>query len=300
MRAAALAPALGLPALSVHRAGAIAPADGTPVPGKGPEDERARLAQAILPTNRVLSYYGYPGNDLMGILGEMDMPALQQALQAQADAYAAVDDSKPWKLAFEVITSVAQREPQEDNSYLLYILTDTLQQYVDYTAANDLLLIMDLQFGRRTVKQELDQVEHWLRYPHVHLALDPEFAVKEGEVPGEVLGTMTAADVTYAQQRVADFCAANNLPPKLLMVHQFNYYTLPDKENIKPVDGVDFVLEVDGWGPPNQKQDTYRVLAGDNAMEHYGFKLWYQQDEPIMSESDVMALTPTPDVVIYQ
>jgi hypothetical protein len=115
-----------------------------------------------------------------------------------------------------------------------------------------------------------------------------------------VLGSIDCNEVTWAQEWLANFAAEKGLPPKMLIVHQFNWYTLENREVIQPVEGVSFVLEVDGWGPPEDKRETYGVLAGDDSMENYGFKLWYRQDEPLMTEAEVMALSPVPDVVIYQ
>ena len=35
-------------------------------------------------------------------------------------------------------------------------------------------------------------------------------------------------------------------------------------------------------------------------IDYFGFKLWYRQDDPLMTEDEVLALAPSPDVVIYQ
>lgn len=294
LKAAALAPALSHPLL----VSASPKSDGTDVRTQVPLEER--MKGAILPDNRVLSYYGFPGNELMGILGEHDKETLLGLLQEQSAAYEAVDSSKPIKLAFEVIASVAQSDPMPDGSYLSYTSSDYIKEYVDFTRDNDLLLLLDMQFGRRTVQQEIDAVLEWLTEPHVHLALDPEFSVNEGEVPGQVLGQMDAAEITYAQETLADFCERNNLPPKILIVHQFNLYSITNREKVRPVDGVQLVLEVDGWGPPDEKQETYAVVSDIDSIDFFGFKLWYRQDEPLMSESEVLALNPSPDLIIYQ
>jgi hypothetical protein len=255
---------------------------------------------AILPHYRVLSYYGFPGNELMGILGEFDKETLLRILREQAAVYEALDPSRPIKLAFEVIASVAQAGPMEDGSYLAYADDELIQEYVDFTRDNDLLLLLDMQFGRRTVQDEVAAAMKWLEEPHVHLALDPEFSVNEGEVPGQVLGKMNSREIRYAQDALATFCAERGLPPKMLIIHQFNMYSITDREEVEPVEGVQFVLEVDGWGYPDLKRETYAVVAGGEPIEFYGFKLWYRQDVPLMTEAEVLALTPSPDLIIYQ
>lgn len=271
---------------------ALAQSDGTDGPNSSVE--------VLLPNYRLLSYYGFPGNELMGILGEHDMETLLAILQDQLVEYEAADSARPWKLAFEVIASVAQAGPGDDGMYIAYTDGAVVQQYVDFTAANDLLLILDVQFGRKTVSEEIEAVREWLSYPHVHLAIDPEFSVREGEVPGTDLGQIDAADVLVAQETLAEIARTEGIPPKLLIVHQFNLYSITNRDQIVQIPDVQYVLEIDGWGPPEDKLATYSVVGGDVPHEYYGFKLWYRQDEPLMTAAEVMALAPAPDIVIYQ
>ena len=42
------------------------------------------------------------------------------------------------------------------------------------------------------------------------------------------------------------------------------------------------------------------MKIGPEQIEYHGFKLWYRQDEPLMTEAEVLALSPSPDLVIYQ
>src|SRR5690606_25069115 len=114
---------------------------------------------------------------------------LMELLQEQAAEYEAADPSRPVKIAFEVIASVAQKEPQGDRSYLLDAPSALLDEYTTFTADNDALLFFDLQIGRRTVQTEVEGLRPWLEYEHVHLALDPEFAMKEGQIPGDHIGS---------------------------------------------------------------------------------------------------------------
>jgi hypothetical protein len=144
-------------------------------------------------------------------------------------------------------------------------------------------------------------MEPYLKYPHVQLALDPEFAVGDGEVPGTVIGSIDAADVLYAQQELARISSENDLPPKLLIVHQFHDSSITNRETIAQLPGVQFVLEVDGFGLPDEKRATYALLTGGEGFDFHGFKLWYNgQDDPIMTPEDVLALDPQPDLIIYQ
>jgi hypothetical protein len=278
---------------------ARAQGDGTDFNAPPPEVEQP-AGEPILPTYRILSYYGNPGNEFMGILGKYSKSDLRTELVRQARAYEQADPDRPVKLAFEMMASIAHREPQADGSYHEHTDPELIQEYVDYTAKHDMLLILDVQFGRATVQQEIDYVREWLKLPHVHLALDAEFAIKEGEVPGVDLGSLDAKDVRYAQREMVKIAEEAGIPPKILILHQFNYYSVTNKEDIRPMDGVQFVLEVDGFGTPEEKLLTYSVMT-ENPIQFHGFKLWYSgEDDPLMTPEDVLALDPVPDIVIYQ
>lgn len=264
------------------------------------QEEPIRWPNVILPHARLLSYYGFPGVEQMGILGKHTPAELYPMLLDQALAYEDADPTKPVIMAYEVIASVAQRDPGADGSYIGRISDDVLQEYVDFCEKRKLHLLLDMQYGRLTTEQELEAIARWLEYPFVHPALDPEFSIEEGETPGVELGSIDGSDVTFAQQWCADFTATRGLPPKILIVHQFNVYSISNKDSIGPVDGVQFCLEVDGFGTPEMKLETYGVLTR-NPIEFHGFKLWYSgEDDPMMSEKDVINLDPSPDVIIYQ
>jgi hypothetical protein len=255
---------------------------------------------SILPQYRILLYYGFPGDANMGILGEYDMQRLMEMLYEQAAEYEAADPSRPVKIAFEVIASVAQEEPMSDNSYLLDAPSTLLDQYTEFTAANDILLFFDLQIGRRTVQTEVEGLRPWLMNEHVHLALDPEFSMKEGQVPGSVIGSVNAADITWTQNYLADLTIEAGIPPKVLIVHQFTETMIADKDTLAPVPGVQLVIEFDGWGTPDLKRTGYAAMITHEPIEYNGIKLFYQQDQPLMTPQDVLDLSPVPDIVIYQ
>ena len=265
-----------------------------------PDTSGIRMNEGLLPDNRVLLYYGFPENELMGILGQYPPEELLPLLQEQAAAYEAADSSRPWKLGFELIASVAQGSPQPDNSYVADTDGDWLDLYTEFTAANDMVLVLDVQMGRKEPKEDYAGLERWLQFDHVHLAIDPEFKMWGDEVPGQDLGHITAAHVTEAQKWLIDIANKYGTSRKMLMVHQFHVYMIEDKHLIAPMAGVDLVINEDGWGPPEMKMDTYEVVITQEPIEYHGIKLFYDQDEPLMTPEQVMALEPPPDVVNYQ
>lgn len=271
----------------------------TPISTQPPQSANAD-PRAILPKYRILSYYGQPSSDTMGILGEYSKDELLAKMQEEQAAYEAADPTRPVMLAFEIIASVAQPYPADNDTYLLHTDDETIESYIDFATANNMIVILDLQIGLSTVKAEIDSVEQWLLYPNVHLALDPEFAMAEGEVPGTSIGGIDASDVTYAQERLAKLSADNDLPPKVLIVHQFHEGMIVGSEALAPVDGVQLVIDFDGYGDPANKISGYTLFLHDRQLEFAGIKLFYKQDDPLMTPQDIVALSPPPDFVVYQ
>lgn len=257
-------------------------------------------ANALLPKYRILAYYGHPGSSSMGILGEFNKDDLLAKLKDQAAAYEEADPTRPVMPAFELIASVAQPDPGNDGTYLLHTGPQILDEYADFTAQHGIQLILDVQIGRSSVADEIEAVRPWLERPNVQLALDPEFAMAEGEIPGNTIGGIDASDVAYAQRTLAKLAADKGLPPKILIVHQFFESMIRNRGELKPVPGVQLVIDVDGFGQPSDKTAVYNQFNGDGHVQFDGIKLFYKQDDPLMTPQDVLALRPAPDVVIYQ
>lgn len=254
----------------------------------------------LLPSNRILTYYGHPHDPNMGILGEYSKEELLPLLLAEAANYEAADPTRPVIPGFEVIATVAQGSPGSDGSFVLATDTETLVEYADFAEANDLLLFLDLQFGRESIAAELAKVRPLLSRPHVHLALDPEFAIQEGETPGIHIGELTAEEIAVAQELLAQLVREESLPPKILIVHQFREDMIIGKERLREMPGVQLVIDADGHGSPKLKIDSYIYLIQEQPVGFSGFKLFYRQDEPLMTPRDVLALSPSPDLIIYQ
>ena len=140
-----------------------------------------------------------------------------------------------------------------------------------------------------------------LAEPFVHLALDPEWATRgSGLAPGEVIGTLGAADVNAVQQYLAGIVRRNNLPPKALILHQFLGFMLTDTESYLDVPEVEVVIDMDGFGPPGAKLAGYDTFSLAPYAERPAIKLFYDWDEPIMEPDRIQGLDSRPDLVIYQ
>src|SRR5690606_16504445 len=85
----------------------------------------------------------------------------------------------------------------------------------------DALVFLDIQVGFSTLEEEIPRLDTFLRMPHVHLGIDPEFSMKDDLPPGERIGSFTANDINFAAAHLSDLVRRNNLPPKVLVVHRF-------------------------------------------------------------------------------
>lgn len=271
----------------------------TQTPPPVPEDP-PDLPPGVLPDNRIIAYYGHPSTGQMGILGEYTKEDLLARLREQVAEYEAADPDTPVIPAFELIATVAQPDPGSDGTYLLYTGDEWIQEYVDFTAENDMLLFLDVQVGHSTIRDQLTLIWKWLQYPHVHVAIDPEFSTGPTHAPGTIIGGVDGNHVNIAIEMLSELALTNNLPPKILVVHQFDTQMILNKEVIQPLPGVDFVLHMDGWGTTEAKVGNYNHFVNNELVEYGGFKIFYKQDIPVMTAEEVVAMPPPPLFISYQ
>ena len=162
------------------------------------------------------------------------------------------------------------------------------------------ILILDVQIGHSTVADELPHLAPFLERPYVHLALDPEFAMKLGGVPGRRIGTLDASDINYAARFLADIVENQKLPPKLLVVHRFTQRMLTNHDQIALDPRVQIVIDMDGFGAPWLKEDGYKFFIVPEPVQYTGFKLFYKNDKPMMKPAEVLELHPEPLYIQYQ
>lgn len=92
-----------------------------------------------------------------------------------------------------------------------------------------------------------------------------------------------------------------DLPPKVLVIHQFETGMIQNKDMLRPVPNVEMVLHADGFGTPQQKFEKYDLLVRDEPIQYGGFKLFYDQDTPLLTPKQVLdRLEPKPAVISYQ
>lgn len=241
--------------------------------------------------NQIVSFYGNPYTEHMGILGKHEPTELVRLLNEQVDAYDAANGFRGVQGALHIVSTTAQPNPGADGLYVLHVDDETLDEWVDIACEHGLLLFLDIQIGRNTLEAELSRLRPFLSHPHVHLALDPEFAMDEGEVPGEVIGEFDADEINQAQQFLQQLLEDEGLPDKVLVVHQFTDEMIQRREDIAQFHDVRVIVDMDGFGDPATKMKKYKWY-GEPA-EYGGIKLFLEQDTPVMTPDEVLKLNPT-------
>ena len=273
--------------------------------GRGAGGDRAtgppelpRGGRRIFPRHQVVAFYGAPQAAELGTLGIGSPREAGRRLERQARAYKR--PGRPVLPAFELIATVANGAPGSDGRYRTRQKPSLIRRYLTAARKAKALLLLDIQPGRADFLSEMRALEPYLREPDVGLALDPEWHVGPGQVPGQVLGSVDAAVVNQVSARLAQIVRERRLPEKLLVVHQFTNGMVRGRERLARRPGVPIVLDVDGFGTRAQKIAKYRELTRGTRGFVSGLKLFYREDVGLMQPREVLRLRPQPQLVIYE
>ncbi len=263
------------------------------------------LPGAILPFKRIIAYYGNFYSTKMGVLGEYPEAQMLQMLRGEQKKWEAADPGTPTVPAINYIAITAQEQPGREGNYMLRMPDTEIDKAVEIARKVDGIVILDIQIGFSTLERELPLLDKYWAMPNVHLGLDPEFHMIGNEPPGHVIGSYDARDINYAAEYLAKFVREHNLPPKVLIVHRFTQRMVTNYQNIKPLPEVQIVMDMDGWGPPAKKLNTYQQFIVPEPVQFTGFKLFYKNDlKPpstrLLTPGDLLELSPQPMFIQYQ
>ncbi len=239
------------------------------------------------------------GSGDLGVLGH-GTPDAQAAALEKAAAPFAVAAGKPVLPAFELISTVAQTSPGKDGDYSGPLTPEQVQTYLDAARKAKMLLILDLQPGRASFLDQAKLFEKFLKEPDVGLGLDPEWKLTATQRPLRQIGKTNAAAINEVSAYLQGLVDAGDLPQKVLVVHQFKSFSIPDRDQVVSRPGLATVLHVDGFGNQGAKKQTYDVLSSKGGQLINGFKLFYDEDTNLMTPAETMALVPQPQLVTYQ
>lgn len=301
-----------LPAPPIEEPRPVEPAPSDPAPeaerpairaeewtGPGP----APLPGAVLPDRRIVAYYGNPLSERMGILGALPPEQMLERLDQEVAKWNAADPTTPAVPALHLIAVIAYADPGGDGKYRGRVSDEVVERVAGWAEQHDALLFLDIQPGLSTVQEELPRLEEYLRRPYVHLGLDPEFSMKEGHKPGTRIGTMSAEDINFAIDYLAELVRRHDLPPKVLVVHRFTSNMITGTDEIRLRPEVQVVINMDGWGPPSLKRQSYETFVASDPVQFTGFKLFYHNDtkagHPLMTPEQILELQPPPVYIQY-
>ena len=250
---------------------------------------------------QIVSFYGFPGVPVMGVLGDGTPRDVAPRIAAMAERYDQLNGPRSTQPAFHLIVGVAQAGATPDGAWIRRLSHDRIAEYVEAAREEGLLLFLDTQIGWSDPLAEVKLLTPFLREPFVHVALDPEFATEQlGVRPGQALGSISAEEVNEVQRFLATIVHEEGLPPKLLMVHQFAERMFRNRGGIEDHDVVQLSFDMDGFGGTSAKLNGYRRFALPTPSERPALKLFFKYDTPLMTPEQVQGLRHPPDIIIYQ
>jgi hypothetical protein len=260
--------------------------------------ELPRGGRTLLPHRRIVAFYGAPQDEELGTLGIGSPASATRRLERQARAYARPD--RPVLPALELIAVTAAADPGEGGRYSTRQDDAVIERYLRAARAAKALLVLDIQPGRSDFYAEVTRLERWLAEPDVGLALDPEWRMGPGEIPGQVIGSVDAREVNAVSAWLSQLVVRNRLPQKLFLIHQFTN-DMVDDTRLQERRGLAMVLNADGFGTQELKRVKYHQFTrSPRRFFGEGFKLFYREDTDLMTPREVLRLRPPPDVVVYE
>ncbi len=262
-------------------------------------------AGAILPFKRIVAYYGNLLSKGMGVLGEYPEAEMLAKLDVEVQKWNLADPETPVLPALHYIAVTAQARPGEDGKYRLRMPDTEIDKVLKIAEKINAIVFLDIQIGQSTIQEELPLLEKYLKMPQVHLAIDPEFSMKYGRLPGVYVGVYDASEINYATDYLTKIVQENNLTPKIFIVHRYTQNMVTNYKLIKTVPEVQIVMNMDGWGPKENKLASYTKYIYKEPVQFTGFKLFYKNDlwkpsKALMTPDEILKLTPAPIYIQYQ
>ncbi len=252
-----------------------------------------------LPTQNemIVAYYGRPGVKSMGVLGQYSIEALVPIVQAKTNEYKKASGNQNIVPGFDIIYGMASASPGRDKDYIINISHDKLMEYINAGQKHGFVVFIDTQLGKMTPVEAIRPLLKYLKYDNVHLAIDPEFEVKNLDVrPGKKIGHISGSQVNQVQAAMSDYLTKNGIKEKkMLVVHMFRHTMVSNKSALKTYDNINMIFNLDGHGSPKLKVSIYNAIYTNKTSQEVagGFKLFFQEDKPsLMTPKQVLGMEP--------
>lgn len=257
--------------------------------------------QHVFGGKRYIALYGSPITPALGVLGEQDVPSTVARAAEMMEPYRALTDDTVVP-AQEIIVTVAAGEPGDDGNYSNEGPIEWFIPLIEAAGDAGQYVILDFQPGRTDFLTQVQQYEELLAYPHVGIALDPEWRLGPDEEPLTRIGHVEIDEVNEVITYLSDYVRENNLPQKMVVLHQFQLQMIRDRDQLDlSRSEVALLIHADGQGSQGAKAATWRALHQD-APEGiaWGWKNFIDEDLPMLTPEETYAVEPMPEFVSYQ
>lgn len=295
--------------------------------GRGRSEEGTPEVQTLLSPlerNTVFSVYGraFGRAPILGRLGQYpDIEAMARDIPRWIEPIEKHNGEKGIVPAIHLIYAMATpcNEKWTNKECLLYLDSGTniVRDYVEPAARRGWLVFLDSQIGRSNPVAQVERMvgKGYLKFPNVHVALDPEFhSYPDHAIPGIPIGTLAAGDINKAQEVLDSHVRVERIPQKkILVVHQFGDanvhdgvpFMITNKETLRTYPNVDLVINVDGFGQQEIKVVKYNRITDARVypfLRFRGIKIFYpnrwekggRYDQPPLDMDQVFGLRPGP------
>ena len=255
----------------------------------------------ILANNTVVAFYGHPLSKRMGILGLHSKEDIASMVRRYSSMYDAANGPTGVVSAYYIIYGTCW-----PGGEIGYLRDSVLEEYIQYAQSQNMLVFVDHQIGKYTVQEAMERILPFLKYPNVHLAIDPEWRTL---IPMKEIGSISGDELNQAQGIMNQYIIDNGISGiRMLVVHQFHEKMIRGREKVRAdYERVLLVHTADGFGSPALKKNTYSLIAKAENLPMKGFKLFFKSefplagfDDPLMRPEEVMALDPRPVLIMYQ
>ena len=265
--------------------------EGAELPGGG---------YLLFPGHRLVALYGHAWAPELGVLAEQSPEEAVARIEPIAAEYAG--EGLVVVPAFEIIATVADSRAGDDGNYSNETPRDDIRPWIEAAGEAGLYVLLDLQPGRSDFLTQARLYEEFLRLPYVGLALDPEWRLGPDEFHLQQFGSVPAAEVNEVAEWLATLVREEHLPQKMLLLHQFRLSMIPDRAAIAIPGELALVIQMDGQGALSDKYATWAAVTAGTAGSgwSWGWKNFYDEDSPMATPAEVLALEPAVVYVSYQ
>jgi hypothetical protein len=116
------------------------------------------LPGSILPSKRIVAYYGNPLSKKMGALGEFPKDEMLKRLKGEVARWQAADPGTKVQPALHLIAVVAQGAPGKDGKYRMIMPDKIINQVYGWAKEAGAVMFIDIQTGHDDIRKVLPRL----------------------------------------------------------------------------------------------------------------------------------------------